>query len=489
MFLALHSCCTVKKRLQKFKAGPSIYLMPDLSEESIVVRPNAVRIVRRKDTARWQAHYKVDALNRWLRKTTGTDDAEEAKEIAYDLWRDAKALAKKGHPVISKKFKAVAEVVLRSLHEKVALDKAKRGSNHDYISAINVHLIPFFGNYNIDSIDQQVFTQFCAKRRQIAGKELAYSTQANHNAALNLVFDYAIERGYMSKLQKPVLKNTGAHGARRPDFTKSEFEAICRFMPSWVANTRNSRSKLLRELLMQYVPFAALTGFRPGTEMEYLEWRHLERVQAKTKDGERILLARVLKGKTVKKEMPVAAQLPRDVWPLLARLAEMAPEFKGMSVFEILEAKSEQRVFRTREGTQPNQLTKQFKQLLIEMNILKCSTTGQDRTLYSLRHYAITQLIYKGVDTALIAKQMRTSKAMIDKFYNHVQPMLIDAFGSVGEWNEDDEISRMLRTAPNDDMLHFAELCSGITLSLAMQNEPALDALRDELKAKKKKPS
>ncbi len=489
LFFTLHGRCTVKLRLQFFEAGPSIHAMPDLSSKTIVVLPNAIRLVRRRDTKRWQAHYKVEALGLWIRKATGTHDIEKAKLLATKFWSKAQDLAEEGYPVVSKKFKAVAEVVLRSLHEKVALDKAKRGSNHDYISAIKVHLIPFFGNYNIDRINQQVFSQFCAKRKQIAGKELAYSTQANHNAALNLVFEYAIERGYMNKMQKPVLKNTGELGARRPDFTKSEFEAICRFMPSWVANTRNSRSKLLRELLMQYVPFAALTGFRPGTEMDYLEWRHLERVQAKTKDGERILLARVLKGKTVKKEMPVAAQLPRDVWPLLARLAEMAPEFKGMSVFEILEAKSEQRVFRTREGTQPNQLTKQFKQLLIEMNILKCSTTGQDRTLYSLRHYAITQLIYKGVDTALIAKQMRTSKAMIDKFYNHVQPMLIDAFGSVGEWNEDDEISRMLRTAPNDDMLHFAELCSGITLSLAMQNEPALDALRDELKTKKKKPS
>ena len=460
--------------------------MPDLSEQTIVVRANAVRIVRRTDTARWQAHYKVDALNRWLRKTTGTNDEEEAKEIAYDFWRDAKALAKKGHPVISKKFKAVAEVVLRNLHEKVALDKAKRGSNHDYISAINVHLIPFFGNYNIDSIDQRVFTQFCERRRQIAGKELAYSTQANHNAALNMVFDYAIERGYMTKLQKPVLKNTGEHGARRPDFTTEEIKAIGEFMPNWVAKTKNSRSKLLRELLMQYVPFAAMTGMRPGTEMDFLEWRHIDVLPAKKDDGEIGLLAHVLKGKTVRKEKPVAARLPREVWPVLTRLCEMAPEFEGKTVFEVLKSKSKMYVFRTREGIQPNQLTKQFKQLLTEMKILNCSRTGQERTLYSLRHYAITQMLLRGIPSDVVAKQVRTSKAMIDQFYNHVQPALIDAFSSVGEMHENDEIAKLLRTAPNDDMLHFAEMCSGITLSLAMQNKPALDTLRDELAKKKK---
>ena len=163
--------------------------MPDLSSETIVVKKNAVRLVRRADTERWQAHYKVDALGIWIRKATGVTDVEEAKEIAYDLWRDAKAMAKKGYPVLSKKFKAVAEVVLRDLERKVAADKKRRGSNNDYISAINRHLIPFFGSYNVDRINQQVFSQFCVWREETVGKELSHSTQANHNAALNLVFD------------------------------------------------------------------------------------------------------------------------------------------------------------------------------------------------------------------------------------------------------------------------------------------------------------
>lgn len=463
--------------------------MPDLSSETIVVLPNAIRLVRRSDTKRWQAHYKVDALGLWIRKATGTDDLEKAKLKATKFWSKAQDLAEEGYPVISKKFKAVAEVVLRDLERKVAADKKRRGSNNDYISAINRHLVPFFGSYNVDRINQQVFSQFCVWREETVGKELSHSTQANHNAALNLVFDYAVERGYMTEMMRPVLKNTGEHGMRRPDFTVAEVKAIGEFMPSWVAKTSNSRSKLLRELLMQYVPFAALTGMRPGTEMDYLEWRHIEMLPAKTSDTELGLIAHVLKGKTVKKEKPAAARLPRECWPVLTRLAEMAPEFQGMNVFDVLKSKSDKYVFRTREGTQPNQLTKQFKQLLTEMNILKCGRTGQERTLYSLRHYAITQMLLRGIDSSQVAKQVRTSEAMIDKFYNHVQPMLINAFGSVGEVREDDEISKLLRTAQNDDMLHFAEMCSGITLSLAMQNKPALDTLRAELAKKKKQAS
>jgi integrase len=463
--------------------------MPDLSIETVVVVPSSIRLVRRADTKRWQAHFKVDILGLWIRRATGTEDLEQAKAKAMKLWAKAQNNAEEGYPVRTKKFKAVAEVVLQDLERKVAVDRKRRGSNNDYISAINRHLIPFFGNYNVDRINQQVFSQFCVWREETVGKELSHSTQANHNAALNLVFDYAVERGYMTEMMRPVLKNTGEHGMRRPDFTVEGVKAIGEFMPSWVAKTSNSRSKLLRELLMQYVPFAALTGMRPGTEMDYLEWRHIEMLPAKTGDAELGLIAYVLKGKTVKKEKPAATRLPRECWPVLTRLAEMAPEFEGMSIFDVLKSKSDKFVFRTREGTQPNQLTKQFKQLLTEMNILKCGRTGQDRTLYSLRHYAITQMLLRGIPADVVAKQVRTSQAMIDKYYNHVQPMLIDAFGSVGEVRDDDEISKLLRTAQNDDMLHFAEMCSGITLSLAMQSKPALDTLRDELAKKKKQPS
>ena len=463
--------------------------MPDLSIETVVVVPSSIRLVRRADTKRWQAHFKVDILGLWIRRATGTEDLEQAKAKAMKLWAKAQNNAEEGYPVRTKKFKAVAEVVLQDLERKVAVDRKRRGSNNDYISAINRHLIPFFGNYNVDRINQQVFSQFCVWREETVGKELSHSTQANHNAALNLVFDYAVERGYMTEMMRPVLKNTGEHGMRRPDFTVEEVKAIGEFMPSWVAKTSNSRSKLLRELLMQYVPFAALTGMRPGTEMDYLEWRHIEMLPAKTGDAELGLIAYVLKGKTVKKEKPAATRLPRECWPVLTRLAEMATEFEGMSIFDVLKSKSDKFVFRTREGTQPNQLTKQFKQLLTEMNILKCGRTGQDRTLYSLRHYAITQMLLRGIPADVVAKQVRTSQAMIDKYYNHVQPMLIDAFGSVGEVRDDDEISKLLRTAQNDDMLHFAEMCSGITLSLAMQSKPALDTLRDELAKKKKQAS
>ncbi len=453
--------------------------MKERSPETVVVRENEIRLVRRPDSDRWQAHFKVEAIGKWIRKATGTADLDKAKALAEEQWFEAKVLAKAGHPVVSKKFKAVAEVVQRDLEIKVAADKTKRGSNNDYINSIKTYLIPFFGGYNVDRINQTVFTEFCEWRRVKVGRELSHSAQANHNAALNLVFDYAIERGYMTSLQKPVLKNTGEHGGRRPDFSAKEIEQILEKLPAWVQEGRVGRTRNLRELLSVYVPFAAATGMRPGTEMEFLEWRHIE---VHNLGGEPVLYAHIQKGKTVKKNKPMGAVLHRSCWLYLEKLRQMAPEFQDKTIYEVLEGKHEVRIFRARDGVQPVHLIAQFKQLLEDLNMLNCPTTGEERTLYSLRHFAITQMVAKGLTAEQIQSQVRTSATMIAKFYNHMKPLMnAAAFTGQNEAVGEDAVAQLLNNTPNDNLMHFAELSTGLNLALVMQNKPAFEELKEAL--------
>lgn len=453
--------------------------MPELSTETIVVRPNEIRLVRRRDSDRWQAHYKVKAIGRWLRKATGLSDLVEAKAVAEEMWMEAKILAKAGHPVISKKFKAVAEVVLKDLEQKVALDRTKRGSNNDYIGALRTYLIPFFGNKNIDAINQQIFAEFCEWRREKVGRELSHSAQANHNAALNLVFDYAVERGYMTSLQKPVLKNTGEAPGRRPDFSAKEVEQLIAYLPTWVQNARVGKSRMIREFLSVYIPFAAATGMRPGTEMEYLEWRHIEVHEL---GGEPVLYAHIQKGKTVKKNKPMGAVLHRSCWLYLEKLRAMSSDFKDKTIYEVLKMKSNKRLFRMSNGQQPSHLTVQFKELLTELNLLNCPITGEERTLYSLRHYAITQMVAKGLTAEQIQSQVRTSAPMIAKYYNHMKPLMNAAkFSGQDEASGEDAVATLLNQTPNDSLMHFAEQSTGLNLALVMQNRAAFEQLKAAL--------
>jgi integrase len=455
--------------------------MREKAAETVVLKKNAIRLVRRADSERWQAHYKVAGLHGWIRKATGESDLEKATEIAEDFWRDAKVLAKKGYPVVSKKFKAVAEVVLKNLEIKVAADKTKRGSNNDYISALNNYLIPFFGPYNIDCITQRVFTDFCEWRRLQVGRELSHSAQLNHNAAMSLVLDYGVERGYLTTMQKPVLKNTGEVGSRRPDFSQKEVETIVAHLPAWVLKARKGASHNLRELLAVYVPFAAATGMRTGTEMDGLEWRHIE-IREIGENKEPVLYAHIQKGKTVKKNKPMGAVLHRSCWLYLEKLRAMSPEFDGKTLEEVLAERHPLQVFRMRDGKQPNQLTKQFKNLLVELDLLTCPITGEERTLYSLRHYAITQLVAKGVTAEQMQQQVRTSAPMISKHYNHMQPMQnAETFSGQNDGTSGDEIARIINGTFNDNLVQLAEMSTGLNMALVMINKPATDKLRDEL--------
>jgi hypothetical protein len=72
-----------------------------------------------------------------------------------------------GRPVISRKFKPVAEVVLHRLEAEIAAGTAKP-SARDYVSAIKLYLIPFYGAYNVDGIKPAVISEFHLWRRDSA---------------------------------------------------------------------------------------------------------------------------------------------------------------------------------------------------------------------------------------------------------------------------------------------------------------------------------
>ena len=237
--------------------------MPDISTTTVVLKEQELNLVLRPETKNWQIHYKIGASKIWHRKSAGTDDLEEAKRIAEDTFHEARVLDRRGLAVISKKFKSVAEVVSRRFKEDVRAGAGKK-IYADYYRAIDSYLIPFFGNYNIDRITPAVVSDFHRWRKEKVGYELKASTQNNHNSAMNAVFDYAVEKSYMTESQRPSLKNTGGATVARGAFTTDELIRLQAFIQQWSAGARGDRSRWLRELLGLYVTFVACTGVRPG---------------------------------------------------------------------------------------------------------------------------------------------------------------------------------------------------------------------------------
>ena len=107
--------------------------------ETIVVKPELIRLVRRDDSKKWQAHYKLENLKTWFRRSTDTANVKEAAKIAERMWMKATFDLEEGRPVISRKFKPVAEVVLHRLEAEIAAPCCQDLRNpeiHRYLAGI-----------------------------------------------------------------------------------------------------------------------------------------------------------------------------------------------------------------------------------------------------------------------------------------------------------------------------------------------------------------
>jgi len=335
--------------------------------QTIVVKPELIRIVRRENSRKWQVHYKIEGVKTWFRKSVQTTDVDKAIQLAERMWMKATFDHEEGRPVISKKFKPVAEVVLRRLNEEIQAGTA-RPIAKDYVSAINLYLIPFYGNYNVDSIKPATVSEFHTWRKAKVGRELSGSAQNNHNSAFNLVIDEAIERGYMTEYNRPSTKNTGVESDRRAEFSQ-------------------------------------------------VEWRHID---VEVRDGQPILHIRLQKGKLGARNFVAH----NSCWRILEVMRQISPDLRDIPLEEVLRQRVAKKLFRLADGTEPDNWNKPFRQYLEDTQLLNCPFTDKERSLYSLRHYYATQRLLDGIPIHDLAQQMGTSVLMIGKHYSHLTPLM-----------------------------------------------------------------
>jgi len=293
-----------------------------------------------------------------------------------------------------------------------------------YITAIEKYLIPYYGNHNIDNIDYKLVKGFEAFRRTINDKDIKASTQNTYNAAMGRIFAVALDRGYVSQLHIPTLINKAADGDRRPDFTLDEYNRLVKYMDVWVTQGKGrgatkDKVPMMRELLRDYVVVLTNTGIRPGEEANRLKWNQL---RWETVDGERNLYIAMTskKGRGGKAKMREAIVKPAGI-EAFTRIHTAADDLQNLTFEQLTQQKSSEFVFRLADGTQTANLNQTFEQLLTDAGLLVDPRTGDNRTLYSLRHTYATLSVSAGVTYEFLEKQMGTSVAMLSKHYDHAK--------------------------------------------------------------------
>ena len=402
--------------------------MPPKAPHTVHILEGKATLYQREPTPYWFVRYKADG--KWLRATTKQTDLKDAKLAAVDIVTNAWFRVRNDLPVVSKRFKHVANLAIKRMNDLNDAGQGKVTYKH-YIQAINNYLIKYLAQHNIDKIDFALLTKFTAWRVSVMKKPPSQSVINTHNSALNRVFDEALIHGYITKSNVPYLENKGVAGDRRDDFTAEEYVALYTYMRIWVKEGRKGHETFIRNLLRNYILIVANTGIRPGTESMNLKWQHITFVK---QDGIEYLTFNI-KGK--KKKMR-AIQVPHRVAAYLERIQKLNPELNKMTFRELIAASLDEYVFRVNGKDKTSDFGKIFKTMITKAGLLIDARSGREKTLYCLRHYYATLMITKGrVTTAQLAGYMGTGETMIEDHYGHLNLQKIaDKFVGLGSLDE-----------------------------------------------------
>lgn len=370
-------------------------------------------VYKRPQSSAWQCRFKL-SNGKWHSATTNTIDVEQAKIQAIAIYETTQIKINVGLAVTIKKFKQIAldelENMRRSLHAGVA-----KTTYRDYDFAIKKYLIPFFGKYEVGQITAELVADFEAWRTSEMGKVPKASTKLNHASAYNRVINLARERGMITHTHNlPMLDSKGEPSVPRPAFSNEEIVELLNYLETWQKSSYTEHTLKMRILCGAYIKFLLNTGVRHGTEALRVRWKNIQwyvvgkrkylRIWVSGKTGPRYLIAK------------------REVIGVLEELIKWQNlDYKNLN--SVIEARLDKLVFVLPDNTQLSNMENIFRNLMTRSHLRK-EISGQNRTLYSLRHTYATRALAKGVDIHTLAKQMGTSVGMIERHYSKLTPML-----------------------------------------------------------------
>lgn len=396
--------------------------MPKKAEHTVHIHEGEATLYSRVGSPHWQLRYKANG--KWTRSTTKKTKLADAKREAMEIIVRARVLEREGLLVTSKRVTKVARLAIKRMQDELDSGNGKVTYKR-YIQAINGYIIPLLGKHNIDKIDYATLADFDRQRKERMNhnrKEPIEPSQAvinTHNVAFNRIFDEALLRGFMTKVQVPHLENKGVTSDRRPSFLLKEYKTILNKFRDWITTARQGNELKVRITLYNYIMILANTGIRAGTESMNLKWQHLgfENVNGQN------MLTMYVKGKTSGRTIYV----PPLVAKCLTRIKDLEEDLRALSFDQLIDKKVDRYVFR-HEKLSPDSAQSKYGRMfarflsLEDVNLLKDKDSDTERTLYSLRHFYATKMIVRGAVTEIqLAKHMGTSTTMINKHYEHLK--------------------------------------------------------------------
>jgi integrase len=358
-------------------------------------------------------------LGRYTIQSLKTTDIDEAKVFATQIFRSLEAsgiyVPKASKDVISEASNQqllhdLIEDVLRAELEKVSRDEIKHAS---YVMAkirLEGLIFDFFKSHSLNRINAQVLTEFLTF---LTAKKLAASTMQGYIAHTRKLLQLMCRRSIIQAV--PSFPSLKAQPNSRGAFTATEYQAILRRSKQLRTETftdwgEGNKAWIKRDYhqmpceMNWLIRFMVYTFVRPG-DIRQIKNKHIEIIQG-AYNYLRLNLPEVKRHKAATVSLAPAVNIYKQ---LLAY--QKSRGYGEPNDYVFFPEELNRRLVLDISGWS-------FNWILKDLGI-KAGPHGTDRTLYSLRHTAITfRLIYGGnIDLLTLARNARTSVEMIDKFY------------------------------------------------------------------------
>ncbi len=352
------------------------------------------------------------------RKSTGETDEKRAKHIAIKKFMEAEANPDQ-HDRKAMTFKAVAERWLK-FHETHSDIVNKR-------KAVEKFFVPYFHVElklaDIADLRQAHLTDYLAWRRSYhtegpgsqqtkttyrrRGKALRAATQSfgvpknvtvnRESQNLNQILNFAVKEGYIHPVRCPKMDMLPDDGDVRPFFTAEQCGILLATARERIGQGHSDKIQAERQLAYDYIVTVYYTGLRPH-EAHGLAWQDINL------EG-RVL--RVRKGKTGHRFVAIPDQ------GLIDHLTDMQERRMAAAGDKFNDA---QLVFADADGKPVKSFKTAFEGLIKACGFV--SPDGKNFSFYGLRHHRATAMIEDDTPDGFVAKNLGTSRKMLDKYYD-----------------------------------------------------------------------
>ena len=383
----------------------------------------------------WVRYYAEQHIFKRTTKTEIKRDALEAAKRFYDdIMIRLRGVNFDGLPIEVN----AAEVITFTKVTKMLMDSELAKLKRNQLSKISFdnmqlrydkHILPFFGQSDVLSINYKVLDEFLQKMSNQEPK-LSVSTLGAYMGLTRKVLQHAARHSFIQHI--PEFPKVGIEDKPRGWFNVGEYKAITKASKKLAGKKVEWRA---------HTPPAEGTYFcAPGEKLEATD-RLVKRIEM-TRDLSDLIVFMVnsyIRPTDIRNMQHKHVEIIRREWTYL-RLS--LPPSKGhtfpvttmpwaVKVYERICRRQthefgrailpEDYVFMPHAASRDNAmklLARQFE-IVLEITGMKLSTAGEVRTLYSLRHSSIMFRLMFGrtVDTLTLARNARTSPEMIDRFY------------------------------------------------------------------------